>query len=94
MSAADHPREIASTPRRAAQAITTETVHHSMKKKRNTRQLTRLPRSTQHHRKVPNTRRVTQPKQHSSKITRKDKTIKRKDKIKKPHKKTEPLHEN
>jgi hypothetical protein len=56
--AANHPQEIAPTPRcaaHAAQAMTTETVHHSMKRKRNTRQLTRLPRSTQHQRKILNT---------------------------------------
>jgi hypothetical protein len=56
--AADRPREIAPTPRRAARAsqvITPEMVHRSMKRKRNNRQLTRLPRSTQHHRKVLNT---------------------------------------
>jgi hypothetical protein len=37
MIVADHPRETAPTPRRAAhadQAITTETVHHSMKEKK------------------------------------------------------------
>jgi hypothetical protein len=58
MIAADHPREIAPTPRRAARAaqvVTTETVHHSMKRRRYTQQLTRLPRSTQHHRKIFNT---------------------------------------
>jgi hypothetical protein len=40
MIAADHPREMAPTPRRAArasQAITTETEHRSMRKRRNTR---------------------------------------------------------
>jgi hypothetical protein len=59
---ADHPREIAPTPRRAAraaQAITTEMAHHSMTTKRSTRKLSRSPRSTQNHRKVTNTRRVT-----------------------------------
>jgi hypothetical protein len=61
-----------------------------MKRKRNTRQLTRLPRSTQHHIKVSNTRCVTHPKQHSSEITRKDKNIKRKDKIINPIKR--PSH--
>jgi hypothetical protein len=84
MIADDHPREMAPTPRHAAQVIATETVHHSMERKINTRQLTRLPRSTQHHRKVSNIRCATQPKQHSSEIARKDKTIKRKDKIKTP----------
>jgi hypothetical protein len=55
MIAANHPQDIAPAPRRtarAAQTITTETVHHSMKIKRNTRQLTKLPRSTHHPRKV------------------------------------------
>jgi hypothetical protein len=55
MIAADHPREIAPTPRRAAcaaQAITTETAHHSMTTKRSTRKLSRSPHSTQHHRNV------------------------------------------
>jgi hypothetical protein len=37
MIAADHPREIAPTPTRAAQVITTEMVQHSTKIKRNTR---------------------------------------------------------
>jgi hypothetical protein len=40
MIAADHPYEIAPTPRRAARAaheITTETEHHSMRKRRNTK---------------------------------------------------------
>jgi hypothetical protein len=40
MIAADHPHEIAPTPRRAArtaQAITTETEHRYMRKRRNTR---------------------------------------------------------
>jgi hypothetical protein len=41
MIADDHPREIAPTPSCAAQAINIETVHHSMKRKINTRQLTR-----------------------------------------------------
>jgi hypothetical protein len=41
MTEADHPREMAPTPRRTAQAITTETVHHSMKRKINTRKLSR-----------------------------------------------------
>jgi hypothetical protein len=50
MIATDHPQEIAPTPRRTAQVITTEMVHHSMKKKIKTRQLTRLPRSTQQNR--------------------------------------------
>jgi hypothetical protein len=93
MIAADHPREIAPAPRRAARAaqvITTETVHHSMKRKINTRKLSISPRSTQHHRKVLNTRPLTQPKLHSSETTRKDKNIKRKDKIKNPIKR--PSH--
>jgi hypothetical protein len=33
----DHPREIAPTPTRAVQAITTETAHHSTMTKRNIR---------------------------------------------------------
>jgi hypothetical protein len=37
MIAADHLHEIAPTPRRAALAITTETVHRSMMTRRNTR---------------------------------------------------------
>jgi hypothetical protein len=40
MIAADHPHDIAPTPRRAAraaQATTTETEHRSMRKRRNTR---------------------------------------------------------
>jgi hypothetical protein len=40
MIAADHPQEISPTPRcasRAAQAIITETVHHSMMRRINTR---------------------------------------------------------
>jgi hypothetical protein len=40
MIAEDHPHEIAPTPRhaaRAAQVITTETEHHSLKKIRNTK---------------------------------------------------------
>jgi myo-inositol-1-phosphate synthase len=37
MIAADHPQEIAPTPTRAAQVITTETVPHSTTTKRNTR---------------------------------------------------------
>jgi hypothetical protein len=37
MIAADHPHDIAPTPRCAAQAITTETEHHFMRKRRNTR---------------------------------------------------------
>jgi hypothetical protein len=69
MIAADHPREIAPTPRRAAQAITTETAHHSMTRKRSTRKISRPPGSKQHHRKVPNVRRVTWPKLSSSKTT-------------------------
>jgi hypothetical protein len=84
--AAHHPREIAPTPRcaaRAAQAITTETAHHSMTTKISSRKLSRSPRPTQHHRKVLNTRCVTQPKLHSSERTRKDENIKRKDEIKK-----------
>jgi hypothetical protein len=36
MIVVDHPREIAPTPRRAAQGITTETAHHSMTTKINT----------------------------------------------------------
>jgi hypothetical protein len=59
MIADDHPREIAPTPRCTSQVITTETVHHSMKIKINTRQLARLPLSTQHHIKISNTWRVT-----------------------------------
>jgi hypothetical protein len=62
MIAADHPEEIAPTPRRAAraaQAITTETVYHSMTRRRNTRKFSRPPRSKQNHRKVTNVRRVT-----------------------------------
>jgi hypothetical protein len=62
MTVADHPRGIAPTPRRAARAaqtITTETAHHSMTTKRRTRKLSRSTRSTQHHRKVTNTRHVT-----------------------------------
>jgi hypothetical protein len=93
MIAADHPREILPTPRRAshvAQAITTETVHHYMKRKRSSRKLSRSPRSTQHHRKVSNAQRVTRPRLHSSEETRKDKNIKRKDKIINPIKR--PSH--
>jgi hypothetical protein len=51
----ERSREIAPTPRRATQVITTEMVHHSMKRKRNTRQLPRLLRSTQHQIKLSNT---------------------------------------
>jgi hypothetical protein len=37
MIAANHPHKIAPTPRCAAQVITTETEHHSMRKRRNTK---------------------------------------------------------
>jgi hypothetical protein len=46
--------------------------------KKITRKLSRSPRSTHHHRKVSNTRRVTRPRLHSSETARKDKNIKRK----------------
>jgi hypothetical protein len=59
MMADDHPREIAPTPKRAAQTITTETAHHSMTTKISTIKISSPPRSKQHHRKVTNTRRVT-----------------------------------
>jgi hypothetical protein len=81
--AADRHREIAPTPTRAAHVITTEMVQHSTKIKRSTREPTKIPRFVQHHRKSSNTCPVTQPKQHSSEITRKYETIKRKDKINK-----------
>jgi hypothetical protein len=52
MIAADHPHEIAPTPRRAAhaaQAITTETEHHSIMKRRN------IKTSANHHAPSRNT---------------------------------------
>jgi hypothetical protein len=52
MIAADHPQDIAPTPRRAAraaQAITTETAHHSMMKRRNTRKKLKKNNSVDHH---------------------------------------------
>jgi CMP-2-keto-3-deoxyoctulosonic acid synthetase len=54
MIAADHPQEITPTPRRAAQAITTETAHNSMTRRRNTRKFNIPSRSKQHHIKVTN----------------------------------------
>jgi hypothetical protein len=97
MIAADHPREIASTPTRAvraAQVITTEMVQLSTTTKRNIRSHTTTPRFTQHHRKSSNTCPITQPQHHSSKEQENTKTIERKDKINKTHKKTRPLQEN
>jgi hypothetical protein len=97
MIAADHPREIAPTPRSAAhsaQAITTKKAHRYTTTKRSTRKLSRPPRSKQHHRKLTNARRVTWPRINSSETARKDKNIKRKDKIITRHKNTQPFHEH
>jgi hypothetical protein len=55
MIAADHPQEIAPTPRRAARAaqtITNEMAHHSMMKGRKTIKFSRPPRPKQHHSEV------------------------------------------
>jgi hypothetical protein len=97
MIAADHPRDIAPTPTRAvraAQVITTEMMQHSTTTKRNSRSQTTTPRFTQQHRKSSNTCSITQPQHHSSEEQENTKTIKRKDKINKTHKKTPPLQKN
>jgi hypothetical protein len=65
-------------------------VQHST---RNTRSHTTKLRFTQHHQKSSNTCPITQPQHHSSKEQENTKTIKRKDKINKTHKKTRPLQE-
>jgi hypothetical protein len=97
MIAADHLQEIAPTPTRAvraAQVITTEMVQHSKTTKRNIRSHTTTSRFTQHHQKSSNTCPLTQAQHHSSKEQENTKTIKRKDKINKTHKKTRTLQEN
>jgi hypothetical protein len=69
-------------------------VQHYTTTKRNTRSNTTAPRFTQHHRKSSNTCPITQPQHHSSTEQENTKTIKRKDKINKTHKKTRPLQES
>jgi hypothetical protein len=67
-TADDRPHEIAPTPTRtvrAAQAITTETAHHSTMTKRNISILT--SDFTQHHRKLATPRDITRTKRHGRK---------------------------
>jgi hypothetical protein len=67
-TADDRPHKIAPTPTRAvraAQAITTETEHHSTMTKRNIRILT--PDFTQHHQKLATPRDITRTKRHGRK---------------------------
>jgi hypothetical protein len=75
----DRPHEIAPTPTRAvraAQAITTETVHHSTMTKRNISILT--PDFTQHHRIFSTPRDITRTKRHGRKEQKTPKTHKKK----------------
>jgi hypothetical protein len=68
MTADDYPHEIAPTPTRAvraAQAITTETAHHSMMTKRNISIFS--PDFTQHHQNLANPRDITRTKRHGRK---------------------------
>jgi hypothetical protein len=78
-TADDRPHEITSTPTRAvraAQAITTETAHHSTMTKRNISILT--PDFTQHHQNLATPRDITRTKRHGRKEQKTPKTDKKK----------------